>query len=287
VNDRRVDVSQEGMPCVIALGERGHSFGASGGVVDVSVAALPGCPWSTVSTVGWVITMMGATGSGPGAVKLRVAPNVGPERRGTTLTIGGQTFGIDQEAVSATTEPPVPTPEPESPTPGPPPPPTPGPTTCSYAVTPSRIDVGPDRAHVDIEVTTAGACSWTGASEVGWIRLVGRASGTGADRIRLAVDENEMASTRTGTALVARQIVWVNQAGRQQNGEVHVAGRASAVSGTCPTLAFVVGGRAVVTRVSTRFVRDCTEVANDADVDVRGETQPNGQILAARVQVKK
>jgi hypothetical protein len=96
-----------------------------------------------------------------------------------------------------------------------------------------------------------------------------------------------MAPTRSGTALIAGQVVRVNQAGRQQNGEVRVAGRASAVSGTCPTLAFVVGGRAVVTRVSTQFIRDCTEVANDAELDVRGETQPNGQILAARVQVKK
>jgi hypothetical protein len=51
VNDRRVDFSQEGLPCVITLGERGRSFGASGGVVDIDVAALPGCPWTTVIPV--------------------------------------------------------------------------------------------------------------------------------------------------------------------------------------------------------------------------------------------
>jgi hypothetical protein len=147
--------------------------------------------------------------------------------------------------------------------------------------------VGPDRVQVDVEVTAAAACGWTGASDVGWIRLVGRTSGAGSDRVRLAIDENASAATRSGTALVAGEIVTVNQAGRQPQGEVRVDGLASGVSGACPTLAFVVGGRVVVTGTGTKFTKECAEVVNGANVDARGETQPNGQILASRVQVKK
>jgi hypothetical protein len=335
VNGYRLDVSQAGLPCVVTLGERGRAVGASGGGVDIDVAAPPGCAWSTVSLVSWVVAVAGANGSGPGGVRLQVAANIGNERRSTSVSIGGQTYGIEQDAAALSPEPPghppAPTPEPPPPspaptpepgpspspgpgptppptpgpapppTPGPAPPPTPGPapppppnpppepgpTSCRYTVLPSRIDVGPDRAEVDVEVTAAAGCSWTGTSEFDWIRFDGRRSGTGSDRVRLAIDENEAAPTRSGTALVAGQLVMVNQAGRQPSGETRIEGRVTDIRGACPVLTFGVEGRAVVTGAGTKFTKECAEVVNGATVEVRGETQPNGQILASRVQVKK
>jgi hypothetical protein len=69
--------------------------------------------------------------------------------------------------------------------------------------------------------------------------------------------------------------------------DVRVEGRVSVVSGSCPVLAFVVDGRAVRTDSATRFNKDCTDVVHRAEVDVRGEVRPSGEILAERVHVKK
>ena len=132
-------------------------------------------------------------------------------------------------------------------------------------------------------MTAAAACGWTGKSELDWMRIAGRASGTGSDRVRLAIDENKAATTRSGTALVAGQIVTVNQSGR----EVRIEGRVSGVSGACPVLTFVVDGQVVVTATNTTFTKPCAGVVNGATVDARGETQANQQILASRVEVKK
>jgi hypothetical protein len=66
-----------------------------------------------------------------------------------------------------------------------------------------------------------------------------------------------------------------------------VEGRVSALSGSCPVLAFAVDGRSVRTHSGTRFNKDCTDVVERANVDVRGERRPSGEILAERVHVKK
>jgi hypothetical protein len=184
--------------------------------------------------------------------------------------------------------PPNPTPQPPAPTPGPPepPPPAPGPT-CTFAVVPSGVSTDADRSHVDLEVRTATACPWTAASDLDWVRVQGRSSGTGPERVRLAVERNDAPTPRNGTVRIAGQSIPVQQAGRESEREIRVEGRAGSVSGMCPNLTFVVGANTVRTNVDTQFVRDCDEVRNDVTLDVRGQRLVTGEILAVRVQVKR
>jgi hypothetical protein len=182
---------------------------------------------------------------------------------------------------------PGPTPDPSPPPSPAPPPPGPGPATCAFSVVPSEVNTDAQGGHVDLEVRTASACAWTAASDLEWIRMPGRNSGTGPERVRLTVEKNDASNPRSGTVLIAGQTITVRQAGRESVDEVRVEGRASSVDGVCPNLTFVVGGRAVRTHGGTAFVRDCDEIRSDVTLDVRGQTMASGEILAARVQVKK
>ena len=180
---------------------------------------------------------------------------------------------------------PPPSPPPD-PTPGPPGP-QPGPTMCSFSVVPAAVSADAGGGHVDLEVRTASTCPWTATSHLDWVRVTGRSSETGPERVRLTVEKNDVSSRRSGTVLVAGQTIAVGQAGRESDREVRVEGVASSVSGACPHLTFLVGGFTVRTDVSTQFVRDCDDVRNGVTLDVRGQTSTSGDVLAARVQVKR
>ncbi|HEY8551296.1 MAG TPA: DUF5666 domain-containing protein, partial [Vicinamibacterales bacterium] len=61
----------------------------------------------------------------------------------------------------------------------------------------------------------------------------------------------------------------------------------SGLSGRCPTLRFTAAGVVVTTNEDTRFQGgglQCGELRNGMDVRVRGVGQPNGTVLAERVQ---
>jgi hypothetical protein len=66
--------------------------------------------------------------------------------------------------------------------------------------------------------------------------------------------------------------------------EIAREGMVSDVSGACPGLTFVVGGRTFVTDHRTRF-DDCSKVRNGARAYVRGQLLPDGRILAAQVEI--
>lgn len=313
VNGQRVDFSQVGIPCVITLSERSRDIDAAGGAVSVSVATPGGCQWAALSGVGWVTVTAGATGSGPGAVLLRVDANGAAEARRAIVTIGSEAYSVNQAAFVPPQppgpEPPPPTPPPPTPppptpppppptppppTPPPPPPTPPPPATCSYSLAPAEVSLDADGGRADVEVRTTSACNWTAVSQTPWIRIVGRDAGAGPDRVRVSAEANDSVMPRNGAVRIAGQTLTVRQAGQSPpppppppTGEVRLEGRVSSVGGACPNLTFRVEGRTIRTSADTHFIRDCDEVRNDVTVDVRGETGPSGIVLASRVQVKK
>ena len=69
------------------------------------------------------------------------------------------------------------------------------------------------------------------------------------------------------------------------NNEVELKGAVSGLTGTCPSLTFVVNAVTVVTNSSTRFDDPCSGVQNGGRVEVKGTRQANGELLARRVEV--
>jgi hypothetical protein len=130
-------------------------------------------------------------------------------------------------------------------------------------------------------------CPWTAQSGAAWLVLQD-VGGVGDGKVTLRVEANTASTPRTGTVTVATQIVSVSQAAAPVvvDEEVRLEGPASQVSGTCPTITFLVEGRLIRTNTATNFGGNhCERVAAGRNVDVRGKPQPDGSLLATRVRV--
>jgi len=68
--------------------------------------------------------------------------------------------------------------------------------------------------------------------------------------------------------------------------DVKVEGIVSGRSGACPALSFSVNGTTVVTNSATQFEDGlCTTIQNGTSVDVKGTQQPNGTVLAIKIDI--
>lgn len=190
-----------------------------------------------------------------------------------------------------TPTPPAPAPGSPSPTPAPEPPsPAPAPPACTYDVTPAAIAVDAEGDRASVAVVASGAsCAWTATSPVTWV-AVSPATGTASGTVRVEVQGNPTGQPRTTTLTVAGRSVAVSQRAPEarQAESVRLEGQASQVSGVCPTLSFIIEGRRVQTSSDTHFVaNNCSRVRTGATLDVRGDVQPSGVVLATRVMVRQ
>jgi delta-60 repeat domain len=191
---------------------------AGGTTGTITVTAGTSCAWTATSNVPWATITSGASGSGNGTVGYAVSANTGAPRTGT-LTIAGQTFTIEQAA---------------------------GDTGCFYTVAPSTLNVGGDAVpSATVTVTTGAGCAWEATvrnTDAPWVKLVSAQlasgqvvtprmvgelgdvnrrlalTGTGSATVTLAVGRNPRTTARTGTVLVAGQVVTVTQAGGSGSG---------------------------------------------------------------------
>jgi hypothetical protein len=183
----------------------------------------------------------------------------------------------------APTPPPAPAPTP--PPPPPPPPPAPAPAPCSFAISPSPVNVafaGID--DVDLHVVSAAGCAWTAVSQAGWITVKSGGSGTGDGHVHIAVAPNIQAAGRSGTLVIGGQAVSVNQAGFIGQ-EVTLTDAITDLSGSCPTRRFTMSGVTIVTTPVTDYPgkEDCNDLRNGRSARVRGQGQPDGSILATKI----
>jgi Putative binding domain, N-terminal/Viral BACON domain len=207
VNDQHVDISQAAAECVSHLRDASAHLPPAGGAGNVDVESSSElCTWTASSEVDWITITAGATGKGNGHVTFTVAPTSGPPRTGT-IVIAGQRYSVTQSQ------------------------------GCTYAVSPTRLNVGAAASTTTIAVTAAAGCPWTAGSNVDWIRVAQGTSGNGPGSISISIDANT-GSAREGTLLIAGQIVTIAQAGPCTIGvspltqSVGAAGGASSVSVT-------------------------------------------------------
>jgi len=67
-----------------------------------------------------------------------------------------------------------------------------------------------------------------------------------------------------------------------------VAGTLAQLGGRCPEIRFVIGSRRVATSATTEFKDgSCASLANGDTVEAKGDTQPDGSLLASRVERKQ
>ncbi len=182
LNDQRANVTQAAAACTMSLGDSSESFSLAGGSGTIAVQASSAtCGWTAASDSSWITVRSGASGTGNGTVTYDVAPATGPPRTGTIL-VAGLRFAITQSE------------------------------GCTFSVSPATYAPGPSGGSTVVSVTTAAACPWTAVSNVPWITVAQGASGTGPGAARLVV-EPTAGPSRSGTVLVAGQLVTVSQGG--------------------------------------------------------------------------
>jgi hypothetical protein len=86
----------QGQACTFSLSGSSQSFNALGGTGNVTVNTLSGCTWSATSSESWLTIVSGASGTGTGVVVFQVAANTTGQPRTASLSIGGQTFTVNQ-----------------------------------------------------------------------------------------------------------------------------------------------------------------------------------------------
>ena len=84
--------------CTFSLSAADQSFGAIGGTGNVSVNTSSGCAWRATSSASWLTVASGASGTASGVVVFQVAANTTGQARTASLSIGGQTFTVNQTA---------------------------------------------------------------------------------------------------------------------------------------------------------------------------------------------
>jgi bacillolysin len=167
--------------CTYALDPTSASFGSDGGSGTVAVTAGTGCAWTAASHDSWITVTGGSSGSGNGTVSYGVAPSATPARTGT-MTIGGQTFTVEQAS------------------------------GCTYALDPTSASFGIEGGDGTVGVATGAGCPWTAVSNMAWITVTGGSSGLGDGTVSYTVAAN--AGPRTGTMTIGGQTFTVNQGSR-------------------------------------------------------------------------
>ena len=86
-------------PCSYSITPTSQSFDYSGGTGVVNVTAKPGCSWTAVSNVPWLIITSNASGSGNGTIHYTIFQTSENSDRTGTLTIAAKTFTINQQKI--------------------------------------------------------------------------------------------------------------------------------------------------------------------------------------------
>ena len=169
--------------CNFGFGPSGLTIPAAGGSANVSVSAGAGCAWTASSNASWLTISSGNNGNGSGTVTIVAAANPSVARS-ATLTIGGQSYTVNQAS------------------------------GCSFAVSPTKTStpVGAGGGNVTVAVAAAAGCTWTASSGVDWITVTSGSSGNGNGAATIAAAPNAGAP-RSGTVTVAGTTVTIEQAG--------------------------------------------------------------------------
>jgi hypothetical protein len=114
-------------------------------------------------------------------VQYSVASNSGGARSGT-LTIGGQTFTVNQAS------------------------------GCSISISPTSVNAPASGiSNGTVNVTAGAGCNWSTTSSASWLDVMGSGNGTGNGSVRYDVNSNS-GPARTATLTISGQVFTVNQA---------------------------------------------------------------------------
>jgi hypothetical protein len=178
-------ITQAAAPCAFSLNFTNVSLLASGGSGDITVTANgTNCAWTAVSNDSFIIITAGTNGIGNGTVSVTVETNTETVARTGTMTIGGQTFTVDEEAAA-----------------------------CAFTFVPGSANFSSAGGSSNLAVVANGTnCDWTAASDTNLITITAGTNGLGNGSVIYTVDANT-GTARTVTMTIAGQTYAIHQAG--------------------------------------------------------------------------
>lgn len=168
--------------CGVTLGGGARNFPHSGGSGSLTVAAARECSWSASTQTAWISIANPKAGQGDGSVTFTVDRNPAASVRRGTVTVGGQSAEVTQEAAP-----------------------------CTFELDRRSFDVAAAGGESRVEVRAPDGCSWEASSAVAWITIAEGAQGNGGGTVRFTVEANSVPSPRTGRVNVAGLAVTVRQ----------------------------------------------------------------------------
>ena len=180
-------VNQSGAtaPCTFIINPLSRSVAAAGATTSVSVTGGSGCNWTATSPVSWIVVTSGASGTGNGTVNLRVNANSATAGRNATVTIGGQSFRVDQAGV------------------------------CSFTVTPANLSVTAAGTSSTLAIATGSGCAWSASGMPSWITMPATTQ-TGSGPLAYTIAANPGLARSATLTIAGRQVVVAQAAGATQ-----------------------------------------------------------------------
>jgi hypothetical protein len=184
VNGVTARLTQGLPPCSISLTPTSQSVFPSGSTGSIHVSTAAGCGWTATTNDPWLKITSGSPGDGEGVVSFAAAANDGTVARIGTIGIGNRTFTVAQ--------------------------PEQGAMPCSNTISPTSQSAAAGGSTMTVMIQADPGCSWTAASNVPWLTVVGINAGVGGGSVRITASPNT-GTTRVGTATIAGQTFTVTQ----------------------------------------------------------------------------
>jgi hypothetical protein len=89
----------------------------------------------------------------------------------------------------------------------------PTPPACTYTLSTTSLSFGASGGTGSVNVSAASHCTWTAASDRGWMSITNGSSGTGNGIVNVSLTANPSEASRTGTLTIAGQSVSVQEEG--------------------------------------------------------------------------
>ena len=169
--------------CSVSLSPTSGTEPATGGTGSFAVTATAGCGWTATTAASWVHITSGASGSGSGTVVYTADVNTGGARS-ATITVGSQSYIVNQS----------------------------GTTSCTYAISPTSGTEPATGGIGSFVVTTGSGCAWTATTAASWVHITAGASGTGSGTVSYSADA-QVGPARAATISAGGQSYTVNQLG--------------------------------------------------------------------------
>jgi uncharacterized repeat protein (TIGR03803 family) len=181
-----VTIAQVAGGCSYALSPKDEKVKDTGGTGKVAVTPnFTDCDWTAVSNNGFITVTAGASGAGKGTVSYIVATNATTVPLTGSITIGGETFAIDQAAAP-----------------------------CEFSLGDTAASFSSAGGTSNVTVTANGTnCTWKAVISGTFIQITSDTSGSGSGTVDYTVEANTKTATRKGTITVGKEKLTITQSG--------------------------------------------------------------------------